>query len=158
MVEAVADHEGFLQDEADMVDRYREHPSVDAVEERAHPHLRRLMTSKMAQEEVETQAGVDHVLDEQHLSACHVESDVTGEAHPTAVGSEGAQRQEVDLQAAVHGADQVGEEGEAAAQHADDDGIVLDAVGDLGAQRADPQRQVVAAVEEAWCTHAAGYA
>ena len=64
---------------------------------------------------IEPPAGVDHVPHEEHLAAGHVEPDVTGEADPAAVWGECAERQKVDLQAAIDRTDQVGQKGKAAA-------------------------------------------
>jgi hypothetical protein len=126
-----------------MVNRHRKHSSVDAVEEGAHPHLRRLVPQEVAEQEVEPQAGVDHVLHEEHLAAGHVEPDVTGETDPAAVGSECAERQKVDLQAAIDRTDQVSQEGKAAAQHADDDSVVIEELGNLHTETMHASSQVV---------------
>src|SRR6188508_1963126 len=69
VVEAVADDEPVRDREADVVDGDLGQPSRGLVEQAADPDRGRVALPEVAQEVVERQAGVDDVLDEDHVAS-----------------------------------------------------------------------------------------
>jgi hypothetical protein len=148
-VEAVADEVLVGDGEADVAHRQvLDEPAVRTVEERRGRERARPPQPERPEEVVERQAGVDDVVDQEHVAAGDVAVEILQQPDaPLAARVGTAVAGELDEVDAVGDRDcaaEVGEEDEARLQQADEDRFAADVVGrDLTAELADARRDLL---------------
>src|SRR5215207_4224037 len=152
VVQAVADGEAVGDLEADVAGGKVDLPALGLGQQGAHLQRRRIARAEVAQQVLQGQAGVDDVLDDEHVAPLDRRVEVLEDADDArglggrAIGGHG---HEVDLARTVDVAHEVGKEEDRPLEHADQQQIALLVVArDLGAQLADPVLELVALDED----------
>ena len=153
-VEAVADEELVGDGEADVVDReVFDQAAIGPVEQRDDAQARRLAQAEQLAEVVQRQAGVDDVLDEQHVEPGDGDGGVLQQPDARVpaglVASVAGELDEVDLVRDRDRPAEVREEDEARLQQPDQQQVAVGVVGgDLRAQLLDARANLVCAEED----------
>ena len=156
-VEAVPDEELVRDREADVADgQILDQAAVRAVEKRCGRERARLPEAERPEQVVERQAGVDDVVDEEHVAADVVRVEILQE--PDAVLASGVapavrgELEEVDPVRDRERPAQVGDEDEARLQQPDEDGLAARVVlADLAAEFADASSDLLRAEVDLSC-------
>src|SRR5262249_43306334 len=124
-VEAVADEKLVRNDEADVADReIVDEPAVRPVEQGRDRKRGRPTEGQQLPEGVQRQAGVDHVLDDQHVPTLDGAVQVLQEAHPLVAARDRAavtgELDEVELMDQLDSAREVGKEEQGALERRDE--------------------------------------
>ena len=151
VVEAVADREAVGDLEADVAGREVDAQALRLGQQGADLQRGRIARLQVAHQVLQGEAGVDDVLDDQHVAVFDRRIEVLEDAHHArGVGlrAVAGDRHEVDLAGDVDAAHQVGEKEDRALEHADHEevtpGVLL---ADLAAELGDPPLQVLAGDE-----------
>src|SRR5436190_2573361 len=144
-IEPVADHEPVRDLEADVAHRHVDLAPGRLRHQGAHLEARRLPRLQVAHQVREREAGVDDVLDDEHVAAFDVDVEVLEDPDdPGRIGRGAVARDlhEVDLALHREMAHQVGHEEDGALEDADQEQVAALVVGgDLRAELGDPRAQ-----------------
>src|SRR5204863_7937763 len=148
-VEPIADEELVRNGKPGVADReIVDQTPVRPVEERADREVGRLAKRERAQVEVEREAGVDDVLDHEHVASGEMEVEVLDDPDARAAAERPAVAGEIEEVHRVRDLDrprEIRDEDEPALEHADEEEIAsLVVLGDLAAKLPDSLRDLLA--------------